>query len=137
MDTKLCVPRSAALQLATIAAALLLLVRTLLRRRQRNAAERLALTRRLLQAVPSDRFGVAHRLVALGAPLRQRRERRCGPLGEGVEERARVAGEQRADGRAHLVEREGALGVPRAEQPPRRAPLLLAASVSTATRASR
>ena len=68
MDTKLCVPRSAALQLAAFAAALLLLVRTLLRRRQRNSAERLALTRRVLQAVPSDRFGVAHRLVALGAP---------------------------------------------------------------------
>ena len=68
MDTKLCVPRTAALQLAAFAAALLLLVRTLLRRRQRNSAERLALTRRVLQAVPSDRFGVAHRLVALGAP---------------------------------------------------------------------
>lgn len=68
MDTKLCVPRTAALQLAAFAAALLLLVRTLLRRRQRNSAERLALTRRLLQAVPTDRFGVAHRLVALGAP---------------------------------------------------------------------
>ena len=68
MDTKLCVPRTAALQLAAFAAAVLLLVRTLLRRRQRNSAERLALTRRVLQAVPSDRFGVAHRLVALGAP---------------------------------------------------------------------
>ena len=68
MDTKLCVPRSTALQLAAFAAALLLLVRTLLRRRQRNSAERLALTRRVLQAVPTDRFGVAHRLVALGAP---------------------------------------------------------------------
>ena len=68
MDTKVCLPRSAALQLAAFAAALLLLVRTLLRRRQRNSAERLALTRRVLQAVPTDRFGVAHRLVALGAP---------------------------------------------------------------------
>ena len=68
MDTKLCIPRSAALQLAAFAAALLLLARTLLRRRQRNSAERLALTRRLLQAVPTNGFGVAHRLVALGAP---------------------------------------------------------------------
>ena len=65
MDTKLCVPRSAALQLAAFAAALLLLVRTLLRRRR--SARRDA-PRQLLPAVPADRFGVAHRLVALGAP---------------------------------------------------------------------